>query len=294
MKILFTNFLGLALSVMVLASCSQVATYEQADMTPEEVAFAAKNGFNLTPYGTGGNENAALLACSAGCITERVLFEDNTSTRIGNSSNYKNVNYQIWNTATQLIVQTTSNRATDKVEIIVNGVTYTNDPALDVPAGELLFTYFELPEGYDPCEYTLTSVKHFGGGPQVTLSTINYGVYEYCTACVESFSYVDEGDSQAYVFSYTPSESVTGANLVFTFAQGTAESATGLDDWSVEGVTRQITMDLVACKTYTWTVDLTPDCSGKSPNSNVWTDFKVNDISKRNSGTPTIVESCSQ
>lgn len=60
MKKLFTNFLGLALSVMVLASCSQMATYEQEDLTPEEVAAAAKNGFNLTPYGTGGNENAAL------------------------------------------------------------------------------------------------------------------------------------------------------------------------------------------------------------------------------------------
>lgn len=60
MKKLFTNFLGLALSVMVLASCSQMATYEQADLTPEEVATAAKDGFNLTPYGTGGNENAAL------------------------------------------------------------------------------------------------------------------------------------------------------------------------------------------------------------------------------------------
>ncbi len=60
MKKLFTNFLGLALSVMVLASCNQMATYEQEDLTLDEIA-AAQNGFNLTPYGsTGGNENAAL------------------------------------------------------------------------------------------------------------------------------------------------------------------------------------------------------------------------------------------
>ncbi len=34
-------------------------------------------------------------------------------------------------------------------------------------------------------------------------------------------------------------------------------------------------MELTACETYSWTVTITPDCSGKSNNSNVWTDFKV-------------------
>jgi hypothetical protein len=58
-------------------------------------------------------------------------------------------------------------------------------------------------------------------------------------------------------------------------------------------------MDLVACTTYTWTVSLTPNCSGNSKNSNVWTDFKVNNNdgnlendSKKNDGTPNIVIAC--
>jgi hypothetical protein len=115
---------------------------------------------------------------------------------------------------------------------------------------------------------------------------------EECVGCDESFSYVDNGDNEAYVFTYIPAEDVSGAILVFTFAQGVAESATGLNGWATNGSTRQITMDLVACQEYTWTVDLTPDCSGSSANSNVWTDFKVDDISKKNSETPTITESC--
>lgn len=81
MKKLFTNFLGLALSVMVLASCSQMATYEQADLTPEEVATAAKNGFNLTPYGTGGNENASLATCGT-CVAAPV--HENFTTTLNN------------------------------------------------------------------------------------------------------------------------------------------------------------------------------------------------------------------
>jgi hypothetical protein len=100
--------------------------------------------------------------------------------------------------------------------------------------------------------------------------------------CEESFNYVDNGDN-TYTFTYTPAEDMTDALLVFTFAQGVA--VTGLDGWSTEGATRQKIMDLVACNTYTWTVTLTPDCSGNSNNSNVWTDFKVNNISKKGSLT---------
>ena len=81
------------------------------------------------------------------------------------------------------------------------------------------------------------------------------------------------------------------AELVFTFAQGSAASATGLEGWSTNGATRQITMNLVACQVYTWTVDLTPNCSGNSPNSNVWTDFKVNEVSKKGD-LATITEAC--
>lgn len=127
-------------------------------------------------------------------------------------------------------------------------------------------------------------------------NTVNETVVVVACGCDESFSYFDNGGG-SYTFSYTPSESVENANVIFTFAQGVDVS--GLNNWTENGVTRQMIMNLVACTTYTWTVTLTPNCSGHSQNSNVWTDFKVNNNdgdlendSKKNEETPNIVIAC--
>ena len=110
-----------------------------------------------------------------------------------------------------------------------------------------------------------------------------------CGGCEESFSYVDL-ENGSYTFNYTPSEDINDALVVFTFAQSVAVS--GLESWSSNGVTKQTTMNMDACTEYTWTVELLKDCNGNSPNSNVWTDFKVNDISKKNGNTPNITQAC--
>jgi hypothetical protein len=102
-------------------------------------------------------------------------------------------------------------------------------------------------------------------------ATEGYKIEVINCGCEESFSYSEKDGS--YTFTYVPEETISSANLVFTFAQGVAVS--GLDGWDINGSTRQTTMELIACETYSWTVTLTPDCSGNSSNSNVWTDFKV-------------------
>lgn len=104
-----------------------------------------------------------------------------------------------------------------------------------------------------------------------TVEVVNCG-------CEESFTYVANG-GDSFTFTYIPKLAMADAELVFTFAQGVA--VTGLDDWSTHGSTRQKTMNLVACQSYVFIVTLSPDCSGHSGNSNVWTDFKVNDVSKK-------------
>lgn len=122
-----------------------------------------------------------------------------------------------------------------------------------------------------------------GGFTQVAVTVVNCG-------CDESFSYVDNGNG-SYTFTYVPAEDLANANLVFTFAQGSYVS--GLDNWSSEGVTMQKTMNLVACTTYSWTVVLQSNCNGKGQTkANVWTDFKVNDSSKKNNNTPTLEMPC--
>lgn len=97
--------------------------------------------------------------------------------------------------------------------------------------------------------------------------------------CVPGFSYEVNGDG-SYTFTLIPEESISNANIVFTFAQ-----ADNLEDysngWSVNGQTLQKTMNLTECETYVWTFELT--CKPKNPNSqgeqNLWTDFKINDVS---------------
>ncbi|OGS72510.1 MAG: hypothetical protein A3F91_02870 [Flavobacteria bacterium RIFCSPLOWO2_12_FULL_35_11] len=270
--------------ILIASSCSQDDEAMDAAALAKEInsEVAAKASSKASTQSTFKITQVSVADCASGCINERVLFEDNTNDQVGNSSNYKNVNYQIWNTATQLIVQTTNNFATDKVEIVVNGVTYTNDPALDIPANQVFYTYFNLPEGYNACEYTLTSVIVFGG-PQAELTGINYGVYEYCPiGCDEEFTYVDNGD-KTYTFTYTPEADAIGALVEFTFAQGVAVSGLSAPFTQNGGVSSvwSAIMDLNECETYTWTVTLDADCSGNSPQSNVWTDFKVNSVSKK-------------
>lgn len=110
-----------------------------------------------------------------------------------------------------------------------------------------------------------------------------------CTDCEENFSYTTNGGNN-YTFFYTPEKDMVDANLVFTFAQSVAIS--GLNTWSNSGQTMQKSMNLDACTTYQWTVELARECSGNSQNSNVWTDFNVDGVSKKNSATPNITQSC--
>ena len=145
-------------------------------------------------------------------------------------------------------------------------------------------------------EYQLRYKIGSGGFTDVTVTV------EDCSNCDESFNYVDNKDD-TITFNYTPAEDFNNADLVFTFAQGSYVS--GLPEgWTAHGQTMQKTMNLVACTKYTWTVTLVAKCSGKSSQSNVWTDFKVlpfdfneetdsdSNYSKKNENTPNIIFPC--
>ncbi len=110
--------------------------------------------------------------------------------------------------------------------------------------------------------------------------------------CEESFTYVDNWD-MTYTFTYIPEQDMPGAELVFTFAQGT--SVAGLELWYNNGKaqTWHLTDDLNACQTYSWTVTLDANCPGKSGENNVWTDFKVNEVSKKDDSEDKFIQTCS-
>lgn len=122
-------------------------------------------------------------------------------------------------------------------------------------------------------EYTYTV---FTEGPCVTPSLTGTITVEEC-GCEESFNYVKNEDG-TYTFTYVPAEDVTGAELVFTFPQSALDGEP-LSGWTYNGQTMQTSMDLVACQEYSWTVSLT--CKDQNNPQNKWTDFKVNEVSKK-------------
>ncbi len=101
-----------------------------------------------------------------------------------------------------------------------------------------------------------------------------------CSDCEESFSYTTNEDG-SYTFTYIPEEDMEDAEVVFTFAQSVVASGYHWPDWNGKSSTRTETMNLDACSEYTWTISLTGDCSGNSEESNLWTDFKVDEVSKK-------------
>lgn len=150
-----------------------------------------------------------------------------------------------------------------------------------------------LAEGWKACDKVTVTVELrgvSGGTGRTDVKSFDYYLRELCPGCDESFTYTDNGNN-SYTFTYTPSEDLNDQLVVFTFAQGTV--VTGLDEsWSTNGATRQKTMSFTKCEPVSWTVTLTPDCSGHSGKSNVWTDFKVNDVTKKHAGTPNIEIDC--
>ena len=219
----------------------------------------------------------------------------------------------VWNDCDNLYVKLTPTKNFDELDVKLGIFEGGNLPSENGASGQmqyseinavnsgtdLLWTFNIENEGYD----TESNLNLFfrGWGDWIGISALGdknnaptYHVFNFsftgldCGVCEESFSYVV--DDENYTFNYTPSEDMKNAALVFTFAQSVAIE--GLVDWTKNGSTMQHEMDLNACEEYSWMVTLKKDCSGNSQNSNVWTDFKVNDVSKKNENTPNLTQNC--
>lgn len=157
----------------------------------------------------------------------------------------------------------------------------------DEISGEWLQVYQKGQSETNPETFLLTFeeageywLRYKIGGGKKTEITVQV---ENCS-CEESFSYSQNQDG-SYTFTYIPEENLDDALLIFTFAQGFAEGLS--DNWTYvqngkgNAQTWETTMDLTACTEYNWNVTLTANCDGNTEKNNVWTDFKVNDESKK-------------
>lgn len=141
--------------------------------------------------------------------------------------------------------------------------------------------------GAGPQEYSYTDEVLEVGDYSFRVS-IGSGGFDYfatlsvvdCSECEESFTYTSN-ENGSYTFTYIPAEDMEGVDVVFTFAQSVVATGYEWSGWKGNSSTRTEVMNLNACSVYTWTLFLTGDCNGNSPESNLWTDFKVNNVSKK-------------
>lgn len=143
----------------------------------------------------------------------------------------------------------------------------------------------QLSEGWKACDKVTVTVELrgvSGGIGKTEVKSFDYYLREKCPGCDESFTYVVNEDN-SYTFTYTPAEDMTDQLVVFTFAQGSYVSGLPVEfeKNGNNGQTYSATLRFKECEPVSWTVTFTPNSSGNSGHSNVWTDFEVNDVSKK-------------
>jgi hypothetical protein len=300
MKNLMTNFksiLVLGVATMMLFSCEMIEP-----LSPVERGMEAEEqmGSAFALSALGGFENMRMAYEEADCNTDCIKAGSEeyfvmADTQTGSQGqNTKALTYRAYNTETEFVVEVdysiTSGSSNAKADIMIS-IGDDNILFEEVEKGSTVKHSIVLAGGPIACELVDFSIRQTGLGQPIEF-TESYSLFAVCEeeGCDNSLSYVDNGDG-SYTFNFTPRTSMEEARLVFTFAQGVTVGG-DLASWDGVGVTRQKTLNLEASATYTWTVELEANCSGKGqPQANLWTDFTINGDSKK-CDLENIVKSC--
>lgn len=286
---------GLALlSAALLFSCSQIDTFESADLQAE-ANEASKSGFNLTPFGSTNGENNAVYSDEA-CIDE--CFKPNDPDSYFYLNGRENYNpqiftdYKVYQTATHIFYEfsiAASNSSNPSI------LSYTlNGTTTSVGSNSFTVSYL-LPAGWIACDkvsrtFTITRAGSGGGATGVTIP-IDYKLIKICVdepeTCEPSFVWNrDQNDANTIIFEYTPHRSKAVAEIQITTPQITAFEAKDGKVYSQFGNISQgngglrWTGELVCGQTITFTIKFTPiNCN--NPNNlpaNMVSNFVVKDM----------------
>tara|TARA_R110002020_G_scaffold30498_6_gene96102 strand:- start:877 stop:1845 length:969 start_codon:yes stop_codon:yes gene_type:complete len=266
MKIFNTKLLALVTSAMLLGACSQMATYENEDLT-NSLEKADQAGFKLNPYTTGNGFENAKISESGNLnltYTEKVCLGENITFVFGGAGF----------TGTRTV----------QVQELVNGEwvqVFQQPQAPKGVSGSLA--------GYAVGTYTFRWKVGGQGGVQ----NIEFNVVvEDCSSCDdESFSYdaiigITDVD---VVFAYSYS-SETEISIDFTFPQISIDIPTNGSYTGADGKTYRVTGNgtvfhwtgPVSCSSESPTTfafeGLVPHCgpsTAKDGKANIWTNAKV-------------------
>lgn len=240
-------------------------------------------------------------SCEDVCIDlslgEDVVYYEKSGSFAGSiGGNSKSIGYTVYNTEDHFVVELSYTRtpansgSSSTIEVTVDG----EKQSTTIKNGNSDVLEFPLAADWSACDEVVWALEEtvYDGG-QIT----GGGTYELigvCSDCEESFNYVNNVDG-TYTFTYVPAEDMTDVEVVFTFPQ--VETVTFLEGYEFESFKRpgqgqvmKATLSFEACQEYSWNIQLV-DCTAASATANGWTDFKVGDVSRKNS-LPNITYKC--
>ncbi|MCH4553985.1 hypothetical protein [Aestuariibaculum lutulentum] len=266
---------------------------QQEDLSSEELLTAnAKASTSLVSETSTATLKEYSDDCSAMCIEEgsNTFYKKSglKSDGAGESDNSKNLSYDVYNTETELYVYVTytaTGKSSSKIKFTIdingNEVEFKN-----IETGVTKFHKITLPENWQACDEIPFSIG--GNGDDLDIDD-SYALVGICQdTCEESFSY-EANDDGSYTFTYSSSEDLTNAEVIFTCPHITDFKALDGKVYDVnpgqsQGKNTVLTWtgNLEACTPITFTLLFEADCNQNQANfANLFTDFKVNEISKK-------------
>lgn len=239
--------------------------------------------------------------CSSVCIEEgsETYYVQSGSQSETEGANTKVISYNAYNTETHFIVEVNfdQNQANSKANITID-IEGDSEQFGDVVKGSTISHSIELTDGWQACDeinfsiHTSFNQGNGRGNSQNDIDFVNlsYSLIGICSSsCEESFSYGNE--DVIYTFTYKSSEDLENAEVKFTCPHITGYEALDGKTYSVNpgnshGSPTVLTWvgDIEACTEMTFTLSFDADCiQNNSGKVNIFTDFKVNEESKKGS-----------
>jgi len=231
--------------------------------------------------------------CATSCIEQdsETYYRKSDSKSESAGPNTKAISYNAYNTETQFIVEVTyemtsgNSNAHSDITIDIDGDSKTID---DVVKGTTVSHAIDLPTGWQACNVVNFSIHEEGLADDVDFND-SYSLIGVCSSsCDESFSY-DDNEDGSYMFHYVSSEDLENAEVKFTCPHITGFEAIDGKEYEVNpgnshGSPTVLTWtgDIEACNEITFTLSFDADCEQtNSGKANLFTDFKVNGVSKK-------------
>jgi hypothetical protein len=312
---------ALLLSAALLFSCSQIETFQSDDLSVDEDALSMFDltalddvayGYGYDPF----SNSRTVYGMSVDCLNEETycVSSDNyfykSDDKAIQGQGYGGVRIEYYqNHLGEMKYKFQAYAGNNGKDAVIKGYKIGAEPKVDITNTADLILTIDLPEDWEPCDgFDRTIILYTDPGNNTLTFNTSYVLLALCAdddddgddddddeeECdKEDFYYeaIDE-DEHKYKFTYIPAcEALTNAVVKFTSPH--IKSFASLDGKVITTVNRNAKSPRGNPTVLVWTgdipedgitfeIDFDPDCTQtNSGKANVWTDFKVNEVSKK-------------